>query len=222
MSEIAILAIDGPSASGKGTVAQRVAEALGFAYLDSGALYRLSALAAREAGVSWEDEAGVAAVAASLDVRFAGGVTLLNDLAVDDLIRSEAIGTGASKIAAFPLVRQALLARQRAFAVAPGLVADGRDMGSVVFPAARLKIFLTATAAVRAKRRYLQLTGRGEQADLAAITRDLELRDERDTARAEAPLRQWDDALLLETSELNLEQVVEQVLSWWKTRIQQK
>jgi cytidylate kinase len=222
MSDIAILAIDGPSASGKGTVAQRVAEALGFAYLDSGALYRLSALAAREAGVSWEDEAGVAAVAASLDVRFAGGVTLLNDLAVDDLIRSEAIGTGASKIAAFPLVRQALLARQRAFAVAPGLVADGRDMGSVVFPAARLKIFLTATAAVRAKRRYLQLTGRGEPADLAAITRDLELRDERDTARAEAPLRQWDDALLLETSELNLEQVVEQVLSWWKTRIQQK
>ncbi|MGL4602757.1 MAG: (d)CMP kinase, partial [Iodobacter sp.] len=140
----------------------------------------------------------------------------------DDLIRSEAIGTGASKIAAFPMVRQALLARQRAFAVAPGLVADGRDMGSVVFPAARLKIFLTATAAVRAKRRYLQLTGRGEPADLAAITRDLELRDERDTARAEAPLRQWDDALLLETSELNLEQVVEQVLSWWKTRIQQK
>lgn len=222
MSEIAILAIDGPSASGKGTVAQRVAEALGFAYLDSGALYRLSALAAREAGVSWEDEAGVAAVAASLDVRFAGGVTLLNNQVVDDLIRSEAIGTGASKIAAFPLVRQALLARQRAFAVAPGLVADGRDMGSVVFPAARLKIFLTATAAVRAKRRYLQLTGRGEPADLAAITHDLELRDERDTARAEAPLRQWDDALLLETSELNLEQVVEQVLSWWKTRIQQK
>ena len=222
MSDIAILAIDGPSASGKGTVAQRVAEALGFAYLDSGALYRLSALAAREAGVSWDDEAGVAAVAASLDVRFAGGVTLLNNLAVDDLIRSEAIGTGASKIAAFPLVRQALLARQRAFAVAPGLVADGRDMGSVVFPAARLKIFLTATAAVRAKRRYLQLTGRGEPADLDAITRDLELRDERDTARAEAPLRQWDDALLLETSELNLEQVVERVLSWWKTRIQQK
>lgn len=222
MSDIAILAIDGPSASGKGTVAQRVAEALGFAYLDSGALYRLSALAAREAGVSWDDEAGVAAVAASLDVRFAGGVTLLNGLAVDDLIRSEAIGTGASRIAAFPLVRQALLARQRAFAVAPGLVADGRDMGSVVFPAARLKIFLTATAAVRAQRRYLQLTGRGEPADLAAITRDLELRDERDTARAEAPLRQWDDALLLETSELNLEQVVERVLSWWKTRIQQK
>lgn len=119
MSDIAILAIDGPSASGKGTVAQRVAEALGFAYLDSGALYRLSALAAREAGVSWDDEAGVAAVAASLDVRFAGGLTLLNNLAVDDLIRSEAIGTGASKIAAFPLVRQALLARQRAFAVAP-------------------------------------------------------------------------------------------------------
>lgn len=220
MSDIAILAIDGPSASGKGTVAQRVAEALGFAYLDSGALYRLSALAAREAGVSWDDEAGVAAVAASLDVRFAGGLTLLNNLAVDDLIRSEAIGTGASKIAAFPLVRQALLARQRAFAVAPGLVADGRDMGSVVFPQARLKIFLTATAAVRANRRYLQLTGRGEPADLAAITRDLELRDERDTARTEAPLRQWDDALLLETSELNLEQVVEQVLSWWKTRIQ--
>ncbi|MCX7208057.1 MAG: (d)CMP kinase [Proteobacteria bacterium] len=220
MSGIAILAIDGPSASGKGSVAQRVAEALGFAYLDSGALYRLTALAAQQAGVNWGDEQGVAQVAQSLDVGFENGLVLLLGQDVSALIRSESIGVGASQIAAFAAVRLALLARQRAFAVAPGLVADGRDMGSVVFPGARLKIFLTATAEVRAERRYQQLIARGESADLAAITRDLQSRDERDAARTEAPLRQWHDALLLETSELNLDQVIECVLSWWKTRTQ--
>ncbi|MDW5415678.1 (d)CMP kinase [Iodobacter sp. CM08] len=218
MSGIAVLAIDGPSASGKGSVAQGVAEALGFAYLDSGALYRLSALAAKQAGVAWRDELGVARIAASLDVRFEAGLILLSGQDVSAQIRSEEIGVGASQIAAFAAVRQALLARQRAFALAPGLVADGRDMGSVVFPQAELKIFLTASAKVRAERRYTQLLGRGELADLAAITQDLESRDARDAARAEAPLRQWPDALLLETSNLSLDQVVEQVLSWWKTR----
>ncbi|STQ91232.1 (d)CMP kinase [Iodobacter fluviatilis] len=218
MSGIAILAIDGPSASGKGSVAQRVAEALGFAYLDSGALYRLTALAAQEAGIDWSDEQGLAQIAQSLDVRFEKDLTFLGGQDVSGLIRSEVVGAGASKVAAFAAVRQALLARQRNFAVAPGLVADGRDMGSVVFPGARLKIFLTATATVRAERRYQQLIARGESADLVAITRDLQSRDERDAARKEAPLRQWDDALLLETSQLSLDQVVECVLSWWKTR----
>ncbi|MEN9658606.1 MAG: hypothetical protein RL571_2071 [Pseudomonadota bacterium] len=218
MSGIAVLAIDGPSASGKGSVAQRVAEALGFTYLDSGALYRLSALAAKQAGVVWSDELGVACIAASLDVRFEAGLTLLNGRDVSAQIRSEEIGVGASQIAAFAVVRQALLARQRDFALAPGLVADGRDMGSVVFPQAELKIYLTASAKVRAERRYAQLIGRGDATDLAAITHDLQERDARDAARAEAPLRQWPDALLLETSDLSLDQVVEQVISWWKTR----
>ncbi|AMC34191.1 (d)CMP kinase [Janthinobacterium sp. B9-8] len=220
MSGIAILAIDGPSASGKGSVAQRVAEVLGFAYLDSGALYRLTALAAQQAGVDWNDEQGVAQVAQSLDVRFENKLVLLAGQDVGAVIRSESIGVGASQVAAFAAVRQALLARQRAFATKQGLVADGRDMGSVVFPDAQLKIFLTATAEVRAERRYQQLIARGESADLAAITRDLQSRDERDAARIEAPLRQWHDALLLETSELNLDQVVECVLSSWKTRMQ--
>ncbi|AZN36156.1 (d)CMP kinase [Iodobacter ciconiae] len=218
MSGVAILAIDGPSASGKGSVAQRVAEVLGFAYLDSGALYRLTALAAQQAGVDWCNEPAVARIAQSLDVCFDNGRILLAGQDVSALIRSESIGAGASQVAAFSAVRRALLARQRAFSLGPGLVADGRDMGSVVFPQAQLKIFLTATAEVRAKRRYQQLIDRGELADLLAIMRDLQSRDERDAARAEAPLRQWHDALLLDTSELSLDQVVECVLSWWKTR----
>jgi CMP/dCMP kinase len=220
MSSIAILTIDGPSASGKGSVAQRVAEALGFAYLDSGALYRLTALAAQRAGVDWGDEQSVAQIAQSLDVRFENELVLLAGQDVSTLIRSESIGVGASQVAAFAAVRQALLARQRAFATEQGLVADGRDMGSVVFSDAQLKIFLTATAEVRAERRYQQLIARGESADLVAITRDLQSRDARDAARTEAPLRQWHDALLLETSKLSLDQVVECVLSWWKTRPQ--
>ncbi|MFC7421687.1 (d)CMP kinase [Iodobacter arcticus] len=220
MLGIAILAIDGPSASGKGSVAQRVAEVLEFAYLDSGALYRLTALAAQRAGVGWNDEHSVAQIAQSLDVRFENERVLLAGQDVSAVIRSESIGVGASQVAAFAAVRQALLARQRAFATKQGLVADGRDMGSVVFPDAQLKIFLTATAEVRAERRYQQLIARGESADLAAITRDLQSRDERDAARTEAPLRQWHDALLLETSGLNLDQVVECVLSSWKTRMQ--
>lgn len=217
-NNIPVIAIDGPSASGKGTVAQRVAQQLGFHYLDSGALYRLTALAAQKQGVDWSDEPAVAILAAALDVVFEGETILLAGEDVSQAIRSEEMGYGASKVAALPAVRDALLQRQRDFACEPGLVADGRDMGAVVFPDAPLKIFLTATAAVRAERRYKQLLGRGEAADLAEITADLEARDARDRARAVAPLMQLPDALLLETSNLNIEQAVAQVLAWWRER----
>ncbi|MDR1350294.1 MAG: bifunctional 3-phosphoshikimate 1-carboxyvinyltransferase/cytidylate kinase, partial [Zoogloeaceae bacterium] len=160
-----VIAIDGPTASGKGTVSVRVAAALGFHYLDSGALYRLTALAAQEAGVDWVDEAGVAALAAALDVVFQVGRVLLNGREVSDALRSEAISVAASRVAALPAVRAALLFRQRAFHRAPGLVGDGRDMASVVFPAAPLKIFLTASAPIRAERRYQQLQEKGQDAD---------------------------------------------------------
>ncbi len=215
---VPVIAIDGPSASGKGTVAQRVAAALGFHFLDSGALYRLTALAAQRQGADWDDEAAVARVAATLDVVFSGETIRLAGEDVSQAIRTEEMGVGASKVGALPEVRVALLERQRQFARLPGLVADGRDMGSVVFPDAQLKIFLTATAAVRAERRYRQLLQRGEAADLAAITADLEARDARDRARAVAPLQQLPDALLLETSSLGIEEGVARVLEWWKGR----
>lgn len=215
---IPVIAIDGPSASGKGTVAQRVAAELGFSYLDSGALYRLTALAAQRQGVAWDDEPAVARVAATLNVVFEGEHILLAGQDASLAIRSEEMGYGASRVAALPAVRVALLERQRAFARLPGLVADGRDMGSVVFPDSPLKIFLTASAQVRAERRYKQLIARGEAADLAAITADLTARDERDRARAVAPLQQLPDALLLETSCMTIEEEVAQVLAWWQER----
>ncbi|MDR1853997.1 MAG: bifunctional 3-phosphoshikimate 1-carboxyvinyltransferase/cytidylate kinase, partial [Azoarcus sp.] len=192
-----VIAIDGPTASGKGTVSAKVAEALGFHYLDSGALYRLTALAAQEAGVDWADEAGVAEVARSLDVTFRAGQPWLNGHEAAEAIRDERISAGASKVAALPAVREALLFRQRAFHRAPGLVGDGRDMASVVFPDAMLKVFLTASAEVRAERRVKQLREKGQEADYAAILADLRTRDERDANRAVAPLRQVSDALLL-------------------------
>lgn len=215
---VPVIAIDGPSASGKGTVAQRVAAVLGFHFLDSGALYRLTALAAQRQGVSWDNEAAVARVAANLDVVFSGETILMAGEDVSQAIRTEEMGVGASRVGALPPVRVALLERQRQFARLPGLVADGRDMGSVVFPDAPLKIFLTATAAVRAERRYKQLLQRGEVADLAAITADLEARDARDRARVVAPLQQLPDALLLETSSLGIEEGVARVLEWWNSR----
>jgi 3-phosphoshikimate 1-carboxyvinyltransferase len=211
---VPVIAIDGPSASGKGTVTQRVADALGWHYLDSGALYRLTALAARKAGIDWQAESAVAAVAAQLPVRFVGGQTLLGDEVVDDQMRTEEMGIGASTVGALPAVREALLLRQRAFRQAPGLVADGRDMGSVVFPDAQTKVFLTATAAVRADRRYKQLMEKGFSAKLQDILQDLEDRDARDAARTVAPLRQEADAKLLETSNLTIAQAVNQVLDW--------
>ncbi|MBE9609457.1 (d)CMP kinase [Chitinilyticum piscinae] len=217
---ISVIAIDGPSASGKGTVAQRVASVLGFHYLDSGALYRLTALAAEKAGADWADEGAVAAVAEALDVVFAGEAVTLGGEDVSLAIRSEHIGVGASKVAALPAVRTALLQRQRDFAQAPGLVGDGRDMGEVIFPQAQLKVFLTASAEARAERRYKQLLGRGEVADLAAITADLAARDERDRQRPVAPLRQLPDARLLDTTAMGIEEAVATVLGWWQEQSQ--
>ncbi|MFV5215724.1 bifunctional 3-phosphoshikimate 1-carboxyvinyltransferase/cytidylate kinase [Azonexus caeni] len=210
-----VIAIDGPSASGKGTVAARVAAALGFAYLDSGALYRLTSLAAQRANVAWDDETGVAAIAAGLDVVFTGDDIRLAGVLVGDAIRTEEISAGASKVAALPAVRAALLFRQRAFNTAPGLVGDGRDMGSVVFPRAPLKVFLTATAEARAERRHKQLIEKGFSANLPDLLADLQLRDARDSQRSVAPLRQEVDARLLETTHLTIEQAVKQVLDWY-------
>ena len=211
---IPVIAIDGPSASGKGTVAARVAAVLGWHYLDSGALYRLAALAAQRAGVAWSDEAAVAAVAAALDVRFGEDSILLSGVEVSEAIRQEDISSGASKIAALPLVREALLARQREFRQAPGLVADGRDMGSVVFPDAQTKIFLTASVEIRAQRRYKQLIEKGIAANIQPLLLDLRERDERDSRRSVAPLRQSEDAHLLDTSSLTNAQAVNQILAW--------
>jgi 3-phosphoshikimate 1-carboxyvinyltransferase len=215
-----VIAIDGPSASGKGTVAARVAAALGFGYLDSGALYRLTALAARKAGVDWTDEAGVAAIAAGLDVGFSETDIRLNGQAVGDVIRGEEISAGASQVAALPAVREALLFRQRAFNTAPGLVGDGRDMGSVVFPRAPLKVFLTASAEARAERRYKQLIEKGFSANLPDLLLDLRQRDDRDSRRSVAPLRQEADARLLDTTDLTIEQAVNQVLAWSREALQ--
>ena len=212
-SAVPVIAIDGPSASGKGTVAQRVALALGFHYLDSGALYRLVALAARMTGVSWQDEGALAPLAATLDVRFEGNEVYLNHKVVTDSLREEAIGAGASEVAPWPAVRAALLARQRAFRQAPGLVADGRDMGSVVFPDAVLKIFLTADAETRAERRYKQLIGKGMGANMAALLQDIRARDERDSQRSAAPLQKTRDAILLDTTHLTIDAAVAAVLA---------
>lgn len=210
-----VIAIDGPSASGKGTVAARVAAALGFAYLDSGALYRLTALAAQRAQVAWDDEAGVAQIAAALNVVFSEDEVLLAGVPVGDAIRTEEISSGASQVAALPAVRAALLFRQRAFNTRPGLVGDGRDMGSVVFPQARLKVFLTASAQVRAERRHKQLIEKGFSANLPTLLAELQARDARDQARPVAPLRQEADAFLLDTDKLSIEQAVVQVLAWF-------
>jgi 3-phosphoshikimate 1-carboxyvinyltransferase len=215
-----VIAIDGPSASGKGTVAARIASALGYNYLDSGALYRLTALAAKQAVVDWADETGVAAIAAGLDVEFSESDVRLNGTLVGDSIRTEEISAGASMVAALPAVREALLFRQRAFNKAPGLVGDGRDMGSVIFPRAVLKVFLTASAEARAERRYKQLIEKGLSANLADLLSDLKQRDERDSQRSVAPLRQEADAKLLDTTHLTIEQAVNQVLEWSRQALQ--
>lgn len=200
---VPVIAIDGPSASGKGTVASLVAAALGFHYLESGALYRLVAFVGGE---------NPARAAADLDVVFRGGNIILSGQDVTDSIRAEAIGNRASEVAKIPEVRAALLARQRAFRRPPGLVADGRDMGTVVFPDAALKVFLTASVGVRAQRRHKQLIDKGIHANLAALSRDLEERDARDAARAVAPLRPAEGAVLLDSSALTIDEVVDKVL----------
>jgi cytidylate kinase len=217
MSSIPVIAIDGPSASGKGTVAERVAAALGFHFLDSGALYRLTALSAMKRGVALDDEARVAELAASLPATFRGGAIWLGDENVTDAIRAEAVGEGASKVAALSAVRAALLDRQRAYRQVPGLVADGRDMGTVVFADAVAKIFLTASAEARAERRYKQLIEKGNSASLTDLVADMQARDARDTARAVAPLKPAPDALLLDTTHMGIESAVEAVLAHYAT-----
>ena len=216
MSAVPVIAIDGPSASGKGTVAALAAQALGFHYLDSGAIYRVTAFAAQRAGVDLADEAALSRLAAGLDLRFQAGDVFLSGTAVGDDIRTEEAGRAASRIAALPELRAALLARQRAFRQAPGLVTDGRDMGSTVFPDATVKIFLTATAEERAQRRYKQLIEKGFAANLADLLQDLRERDTRDAARSAAPLQQMADAHLLDTTHLTIGQAVDQVLAWYR------
>ncbi|BCK88013.1 3-phosphoshikimate 1-carboxyvinyltransferase [Sideroxyarcus emersonii] len=213
---VPVIAIDGPSASGKGTVAQRVATALGMHYLDSGALYRLLGLAAQKRGIALEAEDKLAELAGQVDIRFEGEGIWLDGVKVGDELRTEEAGAAASRIAALPKVRAALLDKQRAFRRAPGLVADGRDMASVVFPDSVLKIFLTASAEARAERRYKQLKEKGMSANIAALLQDIRARDERDTQRSVAPLQQAQGASLLDTTPLNIEQAVQEVLSRYR------
>ncbi|NBO10679.1 MAG: (d)CMP kinase [Methylophilaceae bacterium] len=210
---IPVIAIDGPSASGKGTVAQLVAKQLGYHYLDSGALYRIVALAAHKEDIAWNEAADIASVVPRLDIRFEGDQIFLDGENVSDQIRTELMGQGASQVAAHPQVRSALTKLQHTFRKAPGLVADGRDMATVIFPDAITKIFLTASAEVRAERRYQQLVKKGVAADYAAILKDLQDRDARDSTRAVAPLKQAPDAELLDTSHLNIEEAVSKALA---------
>ena len=205
---IPVITLDGPAASGKGTIASRVADALGFHYLDSGALYRIATLDALSKGIDLDD-------AQALSPVFEGGRILLDGRDVTTAIRAEEVSSATSRVAVVPGVRAALFALQKNAARLPGLVADGRDMGTVVFPEAPLKVFMTATARVRAERRYCQLLERGETADLEALTADLEERDRRDSQRATAPLKPAEDARLLDTSCMGIEEVVKKVLEWW-------
>ena len=216
---IPVVAIDGPSGSGKGTIARRVADALGWHLLDSGALYRLVALAAGRKGVALDDPRAVAEVARTLEVRFDSDAVgseqiILEGEDVTLEVRTEEAGAGASRVAAIPAVREALLERQRAFARPPGLVADGRDMGSHVFPDAHLKIFLTASAEERARRRHKQLKDKGLDVSLAALSRDIEDRDRRDSERSVAPLKPAEDARILDSSGQSIEAVTQTVLDW--------
>jgi 3-phosphoshikimate 1-carboxyvinyltransferase len=210
---VPVIAIDGPSASGKGTVAKLVATKLGYHYLDSGALYRLLALAAQRDEVPLADETGLATLAERMDIRFEGEQIRLDGALVGDELRTEQCGAVASRVAALPRVRAALLAKQHAFRRAPGLVADGRDMGTVVFPDAALKIFLTASAEARAERRYKQLMEKGINANITALLLDIRVRDERDTLRSVSPLQQAPGASLLDTTTLNIEQAVQEILA---------
>ncbi|AZG12293.1 MULTISPECIES: (d)CMP kinase [Cupriavidus] len=215
MTIIDVITIDGPTASGKGTVAHKVADALGFHLLDSGALYRLVALASDRAGVDVADVDTLARIALRLDVKFGPDRVWLEGEEVSQLIRQEAIGNRASALAVHQPVRDALTALQRGFRKLPGLVADGRDMGTVIFPEARLKVFLTASVEARARRRYKQLIDKGISANIEDLLRDLEARDARDRSRAAAPLRPAEDAQRLDTSEMTVDEAVAQVLEWF-------
>ncbi len=214
---IPVITIDGPTASGKGTVAARVAQKLGFHYLDSGALYRLCAYKALKEEIDLADEAHLAKTAQALSPVFEGGKIFLDEEDVTDKIRAEAVGVAASKVAALPRVREALLDVQKRSRRLPGLVADGRDMGSVIFPDAPLKVFLTASAQARAQRRFNQLKEKGIVANIDTLTRDLEERDRRDMQRAVSPLAPAKDAKILDSSNLTIEETVGQVLQWYET-----
>jgi cytidylate kinase len=214
-TNIPVITIDGPTASGKGTVAHKVADRLGFHLLDSGALYRLAALSALRRDTDMRDEHALAKVAEHLNVRFNGGHIYLGTEEVSNAIRAEDVGNTASKIAALPGVRQALYGLQLSFRETPGLVADGRDMGTVIFPGAKLKVFLTASVEARAQRRYKQLIDKGFSANMDDLLADLQARDARDTQRAVAPLVPAEGAHILDTSQMTADQAVEQVLAWY-------
>ncbi len=216
MSPVPVIAIDGPTASGKGTIAEIVAKTLGLHYLDSGALYRLVALAAQKSGIAFDSEGELAGIAASLDARFEAGEIWLAGERVTDQIRLEAVGLGASRVAALPGVRAALLERQRGYRKAPGLVADGRDMGSVVFADAALKVFLTASAEARAERRHKQLKQKGIPASIDVLLSELRERDVRDASRSIAPLAQTPDARLLDSTSLGIQEVAQLILGWYR------
>ena len=215
---VPVIAIDGPGGAGKGTVSRLVARELGWHLLDSGSLYRITAWAATEQGVDLHDSGAVAEVARGLDIAFRDApdsvLVIFENTDITDLIRTEKAGAAASIVAADPAVRAALIERQRGFARPPGLVADGRDMGSVVFPDAGLKIFLTASVAERARRRYKQLKEKGMDVSLAALSRDMEARDRRDSERAVAPLRACADARVLDSTHLGIGDVVELITGW--------
>ena len=214
-TSIPVITIDGPGGSGKGTIAMRLADELGWHFLDSGALYRLVAVAAMDRGTDTTDGDALARVARGLDVQFGlsdeGMVILLDGNYITGRLRSEAVSAMASRVAAIPAVRDALVQRQRAFRRAPGLVADGRDMGTVIFPDAKLKIFLTASAEARAERRYKQLKEKGENVNLSRLFREIKKRDERDSSRAVSPLRPADDAHVIDSTEMTVNEVLDEI-----------
>ena len=214
-----VIAVDGPAASGKGTIAAAVARALGFHYLDSGSLYRLVALKALRTGTSYDDEPALARLAAGLDVRFGDGALQLDGSDATAAIRQEDVSAGASRVAVHAALRQALVERQRAFRRPPGLVADGRDMGTVVFPDARIKVFVTASADERARRRHKQLIAKGISITMDSLLRDIRERDARDAGRAAAPLKPADDAVLLDTTHLTIDEAVARVLALYESRL---
>jgi len=220
---VPVITIDGPSGSGKGTISRMLARELGFQFLDSGALYRLLAFAAQRRGIALDDESALAALSGELDIRFPadgeGDRVLLDGEDVGDAIRTEAAGGGASRVAALPAVREALLDRQRRFRLLPGLVADGRDMGTVVFPDAEAKIFLTASAEERARRRCKQLKEKGLSVVFDDVLADIQVRDERDASRSVAPLRPAQDADLVDTSELDIPATIERLRDFLKNRL---